>query len=290
MTNSRSSFVEICGARVHTEAWGEGSRTVLLVHGLGESTLVWHAVAGPLARRSESTVIAVDLPGFGRSLLGHRRAHVDDSIEIVAALLDELEPELLVGHSMGGLAALGALDARPGGVEGLVLMAPALQMASMSAWRVLRFVPVLVPGLGPRLVSRVRRWQGAERAVDQHLEGVMHDPTRLDPELRERMVELREDLNEDRRSAMAYAGAARSITVRMGRGFTWAQGIDVPTLVIQGRDDQLVPVDLVDRLRTRRPDWRYEVIEQCGHTPQLEYPERVIDLVATWATEVASAA
>src|SRR5947209_20563043 len=59
-------WIDVDGVRVHAVEWnGAGERQVLLVHGLGGSTITWAPVAGELARRLPARITAVDLPGFG---------------------------------------------------------------------------------------------------------------------------------------------------------------------------------------------------------------------------------
>lgn len=85
-----------------THRWGDGDRVAVLIHGLFSMGVTWHLLAGVLAERGWS-VIAVDLPGHG---LSPRAAHYPPQLladSVVAAVPHR--PELLVGHSLGGLTA-----------------------------------------------------------------------------------------------------------------------------------------------------------------------------------------
>jgi len=100
---------------------------IVLVHGLGEHLGYWSENFGPLVAQG-FRVVAVDLPGFGRSSKPRADYSMAQQAGWLAAFLSAVAPEtpaVVVGHSMGGQVSLRlALDA-PGLVRGLCLVAPA---------------------------------------------------------------------------------------------------------------------------------------------------------------------
>jgi pimeloyl-ACP methyl ester carboxylesterase len=58
--------------------------------------------------------------------------------------------------------------------------------------------------------------------------------------------------------------------------------IRAATLIVQGSGDRLVPLAASRELARMRPDWTLEVIEGIGHVPQLEDPERFVDVTERW--------
>ncbi|WLT32594.1 alpha/beta fold hydrolase [Geothrix sp. PMB-07] len=98
---------------------------VLLVHGFGGNKEVWAGVLGELAR--DHTVVAVDLPGSGGTpgpQVLEGRADMGTVARELAALVrkEGLAPCLVVGHSMGGPLAAGAVLADPSAFRGLLLV------------------------------------------------------------------------------------------------------------------------------------------------------------------------
>jgi pimeloyl-ACP methyl ester carboxylesterase len=91
---------------LYMRSWGAGDRVALLLHGMGSSSGTWHAVGPALAARGYR-VVAVDLPGHGRSPRD-RQASVETFVQ---ALLGAVQPRpaLAVGHSMGGLILAAAV-------------------------------------------------------------------------------------------------------------------------------------------------------------------------------------
>lgn len=90
---------------------GAGSRTAILIHGIMSDHRAWHRVSGELQAKG-FRVLAVDLAGHGASPRSRRytpRGWADDVVETVTPLLDG-PPDLVMGHSLGGLVASIAAD------------------------------------------------------------------------------------------------------------------------------------------------------------------------------------
>src|SRR3954449_1695651 len=79
---------------------------IVLVHGLGGSHLNWDLLAPLLT--SHARVLALDLPGFGRSEPGSRLASVQANVDVLERFLTEVAggPSVLVGNSMGGMISI----------------------------------------------------------------------------------------------------------------------------------------------------------------------------------------
>src|SRR4051794_10649238 len=133
--------------------------TFVLVHGLGGSHLNWDLLAPLLTPHGR--VLALDLPGFGRSEPGGRRATVRANVAVLERFLAEVAggPSVLVGNSMGGMISLFTTASAPGSVSGLVLVDPALP----GGRRVLdplvaaQFALYAIPFIGKRFLRRRRR-------------------------------------------------------------------------------------------------------------------------------------
>ena len=117
---------------------GTGSRTAVLIHGFMSDSRAWHRVTAELERRG-FRVLAVDLAGHGSSPRSRRyspRSWADDVVETLQPMLPG-PPDLVMGHSLGGLVASLVADrliprtaiyidpafAFPGGVRGALVKA-----------------------------------------------------------------------------------------------------------------------------------------------------------------------
>jgi alpha-beta hydrolase superfamily lysophospholipase len=225
MASTTDSATTRDGVRLLTRHWPAASPRAgaLLVHGVGEHSRRWEHVGEQLAAANLET-FAWDHRGFGASA-GERawidrwsRFHddVEDRLAAIRATLPGL-PVVLYGHSMGGLIVLGyAISNRPR-PELLVLSAPGIDDA-VAAWK-----HVVAPILA-RIVPHLRIANGIEPAM------LSRDPARQQAA---RDDPLMLDASTTGFGARAFEEQAR---VRAA-----APGLSIPTLVIHGLDDPIVP-------------------------------------------------
>jgi pimeloyl-ACP methyl ester carboxylesterase len=300
-----TSVVHVDGIAVHTERWTPvahdgndgvtGGAPVLLVHGLGGSTINWHLVGQTLADGLGADVTAVDLIGFGRTPLDGRRSTISENAALVRALLTDLDgPAVVVANSMGGSIAVRVAAHHPELVNALVLANPALPFARgrpsrRTMWNLAVFLMASVPGAGPWMIDTRARRLGAAKVVDASLRASGIEPAELDPGVRDAFVELTDWRSENADASRAYHDAIRSLLAYI----TTAMPADVaavqaPTLVVHGREDDLVPLVLANAVSKRRPEWQVELLD-CGHLPPLQAPEAFVDLVTRFCAGVAPA-
>jgi pimeloyl-ACP methyl ester carboxylesterase len=273
--------------RVHAMEWGSSDARLLLVHGLGGHTISWDPVAPALAERLGATVTAVDLPGFGLTRVPPgQRATLGTHGRLLRSLLERSGPATVVGNSMGGALGIGLAARHPELVRALVLVDAALPRpaANPAQWRVMaRLAPTLMPQLGSLVLATRGRMLGPERIVDQTLALSLCRPDRLDPALRVRMIELATTRQSFPEAPAAYAESARALFWYLTRGMRADEArVTAPTLIVHGDRDQLVPVAAARALAARRPEFRLEVIDDCGHVPQLEAPEQFLAAALPW--------
>jgi pimeloyl-ACP methyl ester carboxylesterase len=237
---------------------GATGPAVVMLHGWGAFKELWWSTLLALGR--DHRCFALDLPGHGASPLG-RAASMGGLAEAVAAFCDTLglQEITLIGHSMGGSAACELALRRPDLVGRLVLVDPAIDASMMPGFSRTYLLPsygwVLfrLMLLGARISSPVGR-------LVPHL----HGGGWVRPWLR-RGAYLAgfepEPLHRLYRSLFAA-----EIGDRIGR-------IGLPTLVISGQLDSLVPPSHSRRLARRIPGARYVEIPGALHNPMDERPQ-----------------
>jgi 2-hydroxy-6-oxonona-2,4-dienedioate hydrolase len=164
-----------------------------------------------------------------------------------------IERASLVGNSMGGTTALNFAIDYPERVERIVIMgAP----AGGQSW----FVPM--PTEGIKVLNEVfdnPTVEGMRRLIQL----MVFDSSFLTDDL------LQERLSTAQNPAHIQARQKSSTAVRdLTRELT---GVKAPTLIIHGRDDRVVPLDLSVRLLNGIPDARLHVFGRCGHWAQFEH-------------------
>jgi pimeloyl-ACP methyl ester carboxylesterase len=264
-------FADAAGWRVRYVRAGQGPPVVLL-HGFASSAYTWSEVLPELAR--DHDVIALDFPGHGGSEV-RPQLTADDWVRAAGALVDGLGLGRfdLVGHSLGGAVACVTTSMRPQQVRRLVLIdAAGFNLAPADRPAILRVLAKVPPRVFELLPLR-------RPAIALGLRQVFHDDSRL---TRERVDEYVAPLLRPGASAgiRSLLGSRDSLGVP-----ALVAGIRHPTIVLWGRHDSWIDVSQADRFVSAIPGARKVVLDDCGHMPQEERPERVSSLVREFLTQ-----
>lgn len=230
------------GGPVHLWVGGSGP-SLLFLHGAGSIGQSWTASFPLLARHHR--VLLPDLPGFGLSPDNDRIETFAELAEAIAELIrDRAGPPIdLAGNSMGGGLAAGVALAHPELVRSLILVAPG------------------------GLLEREDTRSEADRLVPGEVNrGLFHRPERgaaTFPTLTPEEVRAR------------WAATRRALKRWLAQGLTPVpfDRLRVPTLVLWGREDRILPSSWASEIADRIPAARAVVLDDCGHVPQLELPE-----------------
>ncbi|HXJ62608.1 MAG TPA: alpha/beta hydrolase [Actinomycetota bacterium] len=262
--------------------------TFVCVHGLGGCHLNWMGVAPGLARTGR--VLALDLVGFGYTPRAGRSASMSANREVLSRFIHEMAdpPVILAGNSMGGAMSMLQAAYEPTSVDGLVLTSPALPWARggmPSALVLAAFAMYRMPRLGEWFIRARNSRLGPEKLIEEGFKVVMADPDRVDPALVAAQVETARVHAEDPDSIPAFLEATRSMMRTGDRREFIEELIDrvrKPVLVIHGRKDRLVNVNLARRAAGGRPNWRLVEFADVGHAAQMEVPGRWVATVEDW--------
>ena len=266
------------GRRVRTGAFetnvleaGSGA-PVLLIHGSGPGVSAWanwRLVIPALAARRR--VIAPDMVGFGfTDRPAGQRYGMDTWVQQALDLLDALDLERvdLVGNSFGGALALALAIRQPQRVRRLVLM------GSVGV----RFP--ITPGL-----DAVWGYEPSLPNMRRLLDIFAYDRSLVNDELAKLRYEasIRPGFQE---SFAAMFPAPRQASVdAMASAEADIRALPHPTLVIHGREDQVIPLANSLTLSSWIPDSQLHVFGRCGHWTQIEHSARFNRLVEDFLAE-----
>ena len=263
---------------------GGVGQTVLLIHGLAGSSKTWDDVIPLLTPHVD--VIAVDLLGHGESAkptgdysLGAFASGLRDFLSILG-----IDSVTIVGHSFGGGVAMQLAYQHPHLVDRLVLVGSG-GLGREVSW-LLRLLTLpgaeyLMPVAFPKPI--------VERATD------------VGRQLGRRNIRSAK-LAEMWRAYSSLAGATnRKAFVRTMRGVIEPAGqtvnasdrlylaAHVPTMIVWGDDDGIIPVEHAHAAHDLIPTSRLEIIDGVGHFPHVEQPDTFADLLADFVETTAPA-
>ena len=239
-----------------------GRESVLFIHGAGMDHTVWTLFARHFARHGRN-VVAVDLPGHGRSA-GDPARSIGEMADWVAALLDALgiERAAVVGHSMGGLVALDLAARYPDRVRALTLVGSTAPMPVSDA------ILDAAAADDHAAFDMLTQWGYSKR----HLYGGNSNPGQW-------MVGGTLRLFERCRPGVLYADM--SACNRYAEGLERAAAVRCPTMLVLGRDDRLTPVKSTRDLVAALPSPDVRILEGAGHTLMVEAPNGLLDALRT---------
>jgi pimeloyl-ACP methyl ester carboxylesterase len=244
----------------NTEVWEDGSGDSLLyLHGEGRPS--WAPYLDALAQKHR--VIAPLHPGYGES---SGTEHLQDLPDLVYYYLDFLDQTglrglPLVGHGLGGMIAAELAAVQPDRFTGLVLIAP------MGLW--LQDDPVkdffaMPPAVLAASLYHDQNSPAARAAAEVPAEG-------------DEMIEYHVE------RAKSMATAAKYLWPIPNRGLAKrAHRISAPTLIVWGASDQIASPRYAEAFREKIAGAQVEIVQEAGHLPQVEQPDRVADLTVAF--------
>lgn len=268
--------VQLPGAEVNYAEIGEGE-PILFVHGLAGCWRNWLENLPHFGRSHRA--IALDLPGFGDSPMPSWPIDMPAYGRLIHDFCEKLGIErvaALVGNSMGGFVSTEATIERPTRFEKLVLASAAGISFAEARGRQMDAGLSLFEAAIPFLAGPRRAWLNRPRGREVAFGRLFNYPNRLRPEL------LREQIEPGLQSP-GFADAIRAIGGYDTRDRLTE--IEIPTLVVWGLNDHIVPVEAAIGYQRLIPNSRLELFERTGHVPQMERPIRFNALLEDFLAE-----
>lgn len=265
-----SKFREIAGMQVHFRDQGNpaDSLPLVLIHGTGASLHTFEAWTEVL--KSDRRVIRMDLPGYG--LTGpfpDRNYAMEHYVHFLHDFLKSLGIQrcILGGNSLGGQIAWQYTLAHSNQVDKLILIdAAGYPFSSQS-------VPLAFRMARTPVLKELFTFITPRSVVQSSVENVYGDTSKVTQELVDRYFEL--SLRPGNRRAFIDRFAAKSDTT----SYLKIPEICVPTLILWGVQDRLIPVENAYRFHRDLPNDTLVILNQSGHVPMEENPEESLAAV-----------
>jgi pimeloyl-ACP methyl ester carboxylesterase len=264
---------------LHYEAYGQG-KPVIFLHGLGGTLYTWRHLVGPMAPHYR--LILFDLKGAGKSPKPFDDKYsMFDQAELIYRFIrqNDMRDVTLVGHSFGGGVAL------------LV----ALKLSQQNPLRLSQLIlidtvsyPQKLPGVVRMIRMPLVGWLGLylipdKTKVRNMMESMYYDDSKINPADVEAYA-----------APLALPGAKYALrqTARqiipdnIDEIIGTYPRIKVPTLIIWGREDKIIPLENGIRLHHAINASQLAVIERCGHDPPDERPKELMEVIREFLTDL----
>ena len=285
--NPRHHWVKVSGLRIHFLAAGFQGQPVVMLHGggLDAAGLSLRRTIPVVAERLR--VFSPDWPGFGQSDSMPIKWRVEECIDFLGDFLDALglKRAILIGVSMGGGFALGFTIRAPERVERLVLVNSA-GLGRKIPGGLVSYLTTRLPFVNElwwALLTRNRmlaRQTVCGPFVNQN--GILSDEI-VDEIIRvARRAGTGAAFRQLQRSEYRWQGLRTDYSQQLGK-------VKVPTLIVHGAKDTIVPVSWAERAHKLIKNSKLEIISRCGHMPPVEEPEQFNQIVRRFLLMAATA-
>lgn len=252
----KESFLKIGDATVYVSDSEKGEKCVVLLHGYLESLRVWDDFVGLLTDKVR--VVAIDIPGHGRSSNIAPVHTMELMADVVAGVLDALQIDkvTLVGHSMGGYISLAFCAAYAERLEGLVLLSsspnPDTELKRENRRREIALVRAGKKDMLARVAPEAGFAEMNRDSLRRYINNLVEQVHITDDEgivaLLGGMIE-RKDQNEMLRNSR------------------------VRQLFIMGTHDGYIPVEAAQEFIAKNPQAKVAWLDKSGHMGFIEEPE-----------------
>jgi pimeloyl-ACP methyl ester carboxylesterase len=265
-----SQFLNIAGMNIHLRDEGlkSGKIPIVLIHGTSASLHTWDGWVEELAK--ERRVIRFDIPGFG--LTGpdpSNNYRIEHYAEVVVAVLDELniEQAVLAGNSLGGYISWATAVLYPERVSSLVLVDSSGYVFEAKS------VPLAFKLTQNPVTSLLLKNVLPISLVEKSVKNVYGNPELVSDELVERYYEI--SLREGNRAALKK----RFEQTKAGLLAEKIKSISVPTLILWGAKDRLIPPKFASRFKQDIANSEVHIFDELGHVPHEEDPQATVGVV-----------
>jgi len=257
---------------------GSDRPVALMIHGLGDEADSWRHLIRPLS--ANRRVIALDLPGFGRS--GKPKVACSEDY-LLAVLFDflqvlSIERALMIGHSLGAALAHRLTLEHPSLASGLVLIdgSALIKPQKLNPAMIL----FMIPGIGEWIYTRLRKDpQAAYLSLAPYYADLSHLPT-SDQEFLYLRVNQRVWSDKQR---WAYFSTLRHFAAALARPAADLEArlalLEVPTLVIWGEKDRVYASENGVALPSIQPNARLLILPGLSHNTHQDDPQAVLTAI-----------
>jgi len=260
---------------LYHETYGEG-RPLLCIHGIGASLYSWRNFIGPLGK--DNQLILIDLKGCGKSPKPNDTKYSTlDHAELIHQFILEhdLKNLTLVGNSLGGALSL---------LVTIILMetgelARLRSIILIDAGAYKEYIPFYLRLLSVPILNLPAYLLPSRFLAKKVLRVAYYDPNKI---TEEQIAAYAAPLSEPGARHAFLETAQQLVPPNFDELVAKYKDIKVPTLIIWGRQDKIIPLKVGELLDRDIPNSTLKVIDECGHAPQEEKPDETIAVLLSF--------
>jgi len=254
----QEEFVNVDGNNIRYLKEGSSKNNLVLIHGLGASAERWEYVIPHFSKHF--TVYVPDLIGFGLSDKPYTDYTVDFFAKFVQSFLNTLgiKKTSIIGSSLGGQIAIEYVANNQESTEKLILVSPAGAMKQST------------PALDAYIMAALYPDHTSAENAFSLMTG---SNKKINSEIIESFVTRMKMPNAKFAFMSTILGLKNAPEIA-----TYLQIISVPTLVVWGQLDPVIPVTYAEPFVKQIKDCRFYQLEGIGHTPYVEDPKAFVDV------------
>ena len=277
-SNAQEKFYYNNSDYINYQKKGSGSIDLIFIHGYGASNNSWDDIQ-PLFDSTEYTSYLVDLKGFGKSSIPKDNKYsMRDHEKVIAEFIDSVitNDYYLFGHSYGGGVSLlltisKQLKTKP---KSLILIDCAAYHTETPFFIKYLQIPIVNRMMFLFSTPKMRARFTLKRIV-------------IKEHFSEEMLSRHTESVKGKGKKYSYIKTAKQIIPDNYKQFTDAfKNIEIPTLIIWGRQDKVLPVEHGELLSQQIKDSKLKIIEECGHIPHEEYPNETYKIIETFLNKL----
>lgn len=275
----QDQYVDVNGCKLRYRDTGGPGVPILLTHGITGSLEMWDDQA--LGLGATHRVIVWDVPNHGLSDMTGRIEDFDTYAAWALKFTDAIGLQGFVagGNSMGAAMSLRMAGLAPGRIKGLVLG----NAASLGPEVTPMFRLFSLPYLGEAMNKP------SEKGVTMQIGAIVKDPACVSADLRKVLVR---NAFKPGTAPVFLATLRATLGLRGQSKAVWQKSADLldgvrcPTVIIHGKQDKVIPVKHSEAAAKRVPHAKLMILDNCGHTAQIEQPQVFNAAVAALMAEL----
>jgi 2-hydroxy-6-oxonona-2,4-dienedioate hydrolase len=249
-------FLQIDGHKIRYLESGTSKNTLVLIHGLGASAERWTHVIPIFA--DNFRVVVPDLIGFGHS----DKPTADYTLDFFSEFLEkffaatEIKRPNIIGSSLGGQISAEYASSHSQDIEKLILVSPSGMMKQSTP----ALDAYIMAALYPNEISAKNAFELMEGSGKQ-----------VEDQIVDGFIERMRLPNAKLAFMSTVLGLKNSVSIT-----SKLQSIAVPTLIVWGNNDPVIPIIHADDFVSAIQDCRFYGMDGCGHTPYVQDPQTFV--------------